>query len=215
MGKIKLLIADDHAIVRQGLIKIIQEDPDIEVIDEASDGREALEKVRSKKFDVVILDLSMPEMSGLDCLKQIKAEFPNLPVLVFSMHPEDQYEQRVLSAGASGYLTKRIEPEKIIKVIREVAAGKKVLSEKIKERLINGKKISAEPHLELSDREFQVMVHIARGLRAKEIAYKLGISDKTISTYRRRIFEKLNCSSNADIVRYCIEHNINYSEEDV
>ncbi|MGB9665587.1 MAG: response regulator, partial [Ignavibacteria bacterium] len=136
---IKILIADDHAVVREGFRKMVENDPELKVVAEAENGIEAIQMVRSKNIDVVILDMSMPEMSGLDCLKQIKSEFPDLPVLVFSMHPEEQYEQRVLQAGASGYLTKRTKPMEVLQSIKEVVAGKKLMSEALKERVIKGK----------------------------------------------------------------------------
>jgi len=207
---IKILIADDHAIVREGFRKMVENDPDLKVVAEAENGVEALQMVRSKNIDVVILDMSMPEMSGLDCLKQIKSEFPDLPVLVFSMHPEEQYEQRVLQAGASGYLTKRTKPLEVLDAIKAVAAGKKLMSEELKERVIKGKGKLEEPHLKLSDREFEVMKLSAKGLRAKEIGAILNISEKTVTTYRTRVLNKLGLKSNSDIVRYCIEHNIEF-----
>ena len=207
---IKILIADDHAVVREGFRKMVENDPDLKVVAEAENGVEALQMVRSKNIDVVILDMSMPEMSGLDCLKQIKSEFPDLPVLVFSMHPEEQYEQRVLQAGASGYLTKRTKPLEVLDAIKAVAAGKKLMSEGLKERVIKGKGKLEEPHLKLSDREFEVMKLSAKGLRAKEIGAILNISEKTVTTYRTRVLNKLGLKSNSDIVRYCIEHNIEF-----
>lgn len=205
---IKILIADDHAVVREGFRKMIENDSELKVVAEAENGIEALQMVRSKNIDVVILDMSMPELSGLDCLKQMKIEFPDLPVLVFSMHPEDQYEQRVLQAGASGYITKRTKPIDVLKAIKDVAAGKTLMSEELKERIIKNKGKLEKPHQKLSDREFQVMKLIARGLRSKEIAYYLNISEKTVTTYRTRVLKKLGVDSNSDLVRYCIENNI-------
>lgn len=207
---IKILIADDHAVVREGFRKMVENDPELKVIAEAENGIEALQMVRSKNIDVVILDMSMPEMSGLDCLKQIKSEFPDLPVLVFSMHPEEQYEQRVLQAGASGYITKRTKPLEVLDAIKAVVAGKKLMSEELKERVIKGKGKLEEPHLKLSDREFEVMKLTAKGLRSKEIGAILNISEKTVTTYRGRVLKKLGLKSNSDIVRYCIEHNIEF-----
>ncbi len=205
---IKVLIADDHAVVREGFRRMIENDPDIEVTAEAENGVEAIQMVRSKNIDVAVLDMSMPEMSGLDALKQIKAEFPDLPVLVFSMHPEDQYEQRVLQAGANGYITKKTKPMDVIKAIKDVAQGKRIISEPLKERMIKGKGKLVEPHHRLSDREFQVLKLTAKGLRAKEIANYLNISEKTVTTYRGRILQKLGLSSISEMVRYCIENNI-------
>lgn len=205
---IKVLIADDHAVVREGFRRMIENDPQIKVVAEAENGIEALQMVRSKNIDVVVLDMSMPEMSGLDALKQIKAEFPNLPVLIFSMHPEEQYEQRVLQAGASGYITKRTKPLEVLQAIKDVAQGKKLMSERLKEMAIKGKGKLDEPHLRLSDREFQVLKLIAKGMRTKEIANYLKISEKTVTTYRMRVLQKLGLSSNSDLVRYCLDHQI-------
>lgn len=205
---IKVLIADDHAVVREGFRRMIENDPQIKVVAEAENGIEALQMVRSQNIDVVVLDMSMPEMSGLDCLKQIKSEFPDLPVLVFSMHPEDQYEQRVLQAGANGYITKRTKPLEVLQAIKDVAAGKRIMSEALKERVIKGKGKLEEPHLKLSDREFQVLKLIAKGMRTKEIANYLKISEKTVTTYRTRVLQKLGLSSNSDLVRYCLDHGI-------
>lgn len=205
---IKVLIADDHAVVREGFRRMIENDPQIKVVAEAENGIEALQMVRSKNIDVVVLDMSMPEMSGLDALKQIKAEFPNLPVLIFSMHPEEQYEQRVLQAGASGYITKRTKPLEVLQAIKDVAQGKKLMSERLKEIAIKGKGKLDEPHLRLSDREFQVLKLIAKGMRTKEIANYLKISEKTVTTYRMRVLQKLGLSSNSDLVRYCLDHQI-------
>lgn len=205
---IKVLIADDHAVVREGFRRMIENDPEIKVVAEAENGIEALQMVRSKNIDVVVLDMSMPEMSGLDALKQIKAEFPKLPVLIFSMHPEEQYEQRVLQAGASGYITKRTKPIEVLQAIKDVAQGKKLMSERLKEIAIKGKGKLDEPHLRLSDREFQVLKLIAKGMRTKEIANYLKISEKTVTTYRMRVLQKLGLSSNSDLVRYCLDHQI-------
>lgn len=205
---IKVLIADDHAVVREGFRRMIENDPEIKVVAEAENGIEAIQKVRSTNIDVIVLDMSMPEMSGLDCLKQIKAEFPEIPILVFSMHPEEHYEQRVLQAGASGYLTKRTKPLEVLQAIKDVAHGKKLMSEKLKERVIKGKGKLEEPHLKLSDREFQVLKLIAKGMRTKEISYYLKISEKTVTTYRMRVLQKLGLSSNSELVRYCLEHQI-------
>ncbi|MFN4111036.1 MAG: response regulator, partial [Ignavibacteria bacterium] len=187
---IKVLIADDHAVVREGFRRMIENDYEIKVVAEAENGIEALQLVRSTNIDVVVLDMSMPEMSGLDCLKQIKSEFPEMPVLVFSMHPEEHYEQRVLQAGASGYITKRTKPLEVLQAIKDVARGKKLISEKLKDRVIKGKGKLDEPHLKLSDREFQVLKLVAKGLRTKEIANYLKISDKTVTTYRTRVLQK-------------------------
>ncbi|MCX8056761.1 MAG: response regulator transcription factor [Ignavibacteria bacterium] len=207
---IKVLIADDHAVVREGFRRMIENDPEIKVVAEAENGIETLKLVRSVNLDVVVLDMSMPEMSGLDVLKQIKSEFPDLPVLVFSMHPEEQYEQRVLQAGANGYITKRTKPLDVLQAIKDVAKGKVLMSDQMRQKIIKSKGKLEAPHLRLSDREFQVLKLTAKGLRAKEIGYYLKISEKTVTTYRSRIMQKLGLTSTSEMVRYCIENNIEF-----
>lgn len=206
---IRILIADDHAVVRQGLIQIVSDTSDIVVSDEASNGREVLTKTSKNKYDVVVLDIAMPDISGLDILNEIKKENPGLPVLMLSIYPEEQYAVRALKAGASGYLTKKVAPKELIRAIRKVYSGGKYITSTLAERLAlylaEGEK---PPHESLSDREFQVMFMIAEGKRIKDIAKALFISDKTVSSYKSRIFEKMGMTSNAELTRYAIKHGL-------
>jgi len=207
---IKILIADDHAIVRRGLKQILEETPNIVVADEASTGKEVLEKISEKEYDVVVLDISLPDKSGLDILKQLKSQKPKLPVLVLSIYPEEQYAERVLKAGASGYLTKESAPEELITAIKKVSVGGKYITASLAEKLAFNldKKTDKLSYEILSDREFQVMCLISSGKTQKEIAAELSLSIKTISTYRYRILEKMGMKSNAELTRYAIENKL-------
>ncbi len=207
---IKILIADDHPIVRKGLKEIIEVTPDMMVGDEASNGQEALEKVRKSDFDIVLLDISMPGRSGLDILKELKSEEPELSVLILSMHPEEQYAVRVLKAGASGYLTKESAPDELIAAIRKASIGRKYISSSLGEKLAFDLEIDAEKplHETLSDREYEVMRMIASGKTISEIAKKLFLSVKTISTYRSRILEKMRMKSNAELTHYALKNRL-------
>jgi DNA-binding NarL/FixJ family response regulator len=207
---IKILIADDHPVVRKGLKDIIQATPDMTVSGEASDGQEVLENVRKIDFDVVVLDIAMPGRSGLDILKELKSGKPELPVLILSIHPEEQYAVRVLKAGASGYLTKDSAPDELITAIRKVSGGKKYISASLAEKLAYDLEIGAEKplHETLSDREYDVMCRIASGKTVKEIAEQLYLSVKTISTYRARILEKMRMKNNAELTHYAIKHEL-------
>jgi len=207
---IKILIADDHAIVREGLKQIVAETSDMAVADEASTGHEVLDRVRDNDYDVVVLDISMPGGDGLNILKQIKRERPKLSVLVLSMHPEKQYAVRVLKAGAAGYLTKESAPDELITAIKRVATGRKYVSSSLAEKLaFDLEHDTMQPlHEILSDREYQVMCMIAGGKRAKEIAEELCLSIKTISTYRSRILEKMDMKNNAELTHYAIKEGL-------
>lgn len=207
---IKILIADDHAIVRRGLKQILTETADMVVAGEAQNGQELLEKMRSDQWDVVVLDISMPGRGGLDILKQLKSERPKLPVLMLTIHPEDQYAVRVLRAGASGYLTKESAPDHLVEAIRKVARGGKYISPHLAERLaFSLESISERPlHEALSDREFQVLRLIASGKTVKEIGEELSLSVKTISTYRTRILEKMKMKNNAEMTHYAIHQKL-------
>jgi DNA-binding NarL/FixJ family response regulator len=207
---IRVLIADDHAVVREGLKQIVAEAPDMVVADEAGDGKEALSKALQSDYDVVVLDITMPGINGLDALKQIRSQKPKLPILILSMHPEEQYALRVLRAGASGYLTKESAPEELITALRKVSTGKKYVSPFLAEKLASELEVDYERplHETLSDREYQVMCMIASGRGATAIAEKLALSVKTISTYRGRILEKMGMNNNAEIIRYALEHDL-------
>ena len=207
---IRILVVDDHAIVREGLKQILADVNDMAVRDEAGNGQEALAKIRDGEFDVVLLDISMPGRSGLEILKEIKAERPKLPVLILSMHAEEQYAIRALRAGASGYLTKASAPDELIGAIRKVSCGRKYVSSSLAEKLALELDIDTKkpPHTTLSDREYQVMLMIASGKSVKEIADELCLSVKTISTYRTRLMEKMNMKKNAELTLYAIQNNL-------
>jgi len=207
---IRVLIADDHPIVREGLKQIIAETSDMVVANEASNAQEVLDKVWESDYSVVLLDISMPGRSGLDILKQLKSERPELPVLILSVHPEEQYAVRVLRAGASGYLTKESAPDELIAAIRKVSLGRKYVSSSLAEKLAFDLEIEAEKplHETLSDREYQVLCMIAQGKTVKEIAEELSLSVKTISTYRSRILEKMRMNNNAQLTHYAIKNRL-------
>jgi len=207
---IKILIADDHAVVRRGLKQIVSETPDIIVADEASTGYEVLDKVRSNDYDAVILDISMPGGDGLNILKQINKEKPKIPILVLSVHPENQYAVRALKAGAAGYLTKDSATGELISAIRRVSCGRKYVSSLLAEKLVLDLQGNEERplHETLSDREYQVLCMMASGKMAKEIAIDLCLSVKTIGTYRSRILEKMRMKNNAELTHYAIKHGL-------
>ncbi len=204
---IKILIADDHPIVREGLRQIIEVATDMVVTDEARNGEEVLERIKENDFDVVILDISMPGRSGLDILKEVRKERPELSVLILSIHPEEQYGVRLLKAGASGYLTKESAPEELVNAIRIISQGRKYITSSLAERLALklGDDFEGPLHENLSDREYEVMYMIAKGMTIKEIAEKLFLSVKTISTYRYRILGKMRMKSNAELIRYALK----------
>jgi two-component system invasion response regulator UvrY len=210
MEKIKILIADDHMIVREGIKQIISEIPDMTVADEARTGHEALNKALTNDYDVVVLDITMPGVNGLDVMKQIKTQKPHLPVLVLSVHPEEQYAVRVLKAGASGYLTKESASDELIAAIRKISSGRKYITSSLAEKLAFDLESDTDKprHESLSDREFQVLCMIASGKTVKEIAEDLFLSEKTISTYRSRILEKMNMKNNAELTHYAIKHGL-------
>src|SRR6185436_12977949 len=207
---IRVAVIDDHAVVREGLKRIISENPGMVVTAEAGDGYEAIKILQNAPCDVVLLDITMPNKSGLDVLKQLHAESPRLPVLVLSMHSEDQYAVRVLRAGASGYLTKESAPAKLVQAIRKVVRGGKYVSPSLAEKLVLDLETHSDkpPHELLSDREFQVLCMIASGRTVTETANELALSVKTISTYRVRILEKLKMKHNADLTRYAIKQGL-------
>jgi len=207
---IRILIADDHTIVREGLKQIISETPDMTVADEAIDGHEVLNKALKNDYGVVVLDITMPGINGLDVLKQIKAQKPKLPILVLSVHPEEQYAVRTLKAGASGYLTKESAPDELIGAIRKVSVGKKYVTLSLADKLAFDLEIDHEKplHETLSDREYQVMCMITSGRTVKDIAEELFLSEKTISTYRTRILEKMKMKNNIELTHYAIKHGL-------
>ncbi len=205
---IKILVADDHAVVRKGLVQIIADAMGMEVTAEASTGGEVIDHLRSDAFDVVVLDLNMPDRNGLETLQQIRAEFDDVPVLVLSMYGEEQYAVRVLRAGASGYLTKESAPDQLVHAIRRVSKGGRYVSPTATDvlvKLLDGD-ANTQPHETLSDREFQVMVQLAEGKSVSDIADSLSLSVKTVSTYRSRVLAKMRMNSNAELARYALEN---------
>jgi DNA-binding NarL/FixJ family response regulator len=207
---LKILVADDHTIVREGLKQILGEVPDMIVAGEASDGSEALHKVRKDHYDLVLLDIAMPGIGGLDVLKQLKSEKPDLPVLMLSMYPEEQYAVRTLKAGASGYLTKESASDELIAAIRKVSRGGKYVTSSLAEKLASClDTYSDKPvHERLSDREYQVVRMIASGKTVTEIAEELSLSVKTISTNRSRALMKMGMKTNAELTYYAIKHGL-------
>ena len=204
---IRILIGDDHAIVREGLKQIVAESSDMAVAGEAANGQEVLEQVSKNDWDLVLLDIAMPGRGGLDILKQLRRERPELPVLMLSMYPEEQYAVRALKAGASGYLTKESAPEELIAAIRKVSQGGKYVSSSLAEKLAVYLETDHEKpvHEMLSDREYQVMLMIASGKTVKQIADELSLSVKTISTYRSRTLRKMEMKNNDEITYYAIK----------
>ena len=207
---IKILIADDHTIVREGIKQILADTADMVVAGEATNGHEVLEHIRKEDWDVVVLDLAMPGKDGLDTLKELKIEKPKLPVLVLSMHPEEQYAVRLLKAGASGYLTKESAPEELIAAIRKVSQKGKYVSSSLGEKLAFYLESDSEKpvHEVLSDREYRVMLMIASGKTVKEIGEEMFLSIKTISTYRVRALKKMGMKNNAAFTYYAVKHNL-------
>ncbi|MBS1172071.1 MAG: bacterial regulatory s, luxR family protein [Proteobacteria bacterium] len=208
---IRVLIADDHSIVRQGLRQILSDTPDLVVAGEASNGVEVMQLVRDGAGDVVLMDVSMPDRNGIDALKLIKKEFPRLPVLVLSMHPEEHYAVRALKAGAAGYLTKQSAPELLVSAIRQVAAGKKYVSPAVAEELANAildDDDERAPHEKLSDREYQTLVMISSGKTLTQIADELNLSVKTVSVYRARLLEKMKLKNNAELTHYGLKQGL-------
>lgn len=207
---LKILIVDDHLVVRQGLKQIIIETFTDVVVDEAGNGREVLSKVRETGYDFVTLDISLPDVHGLDILKQLKNEQPELPVLILSIHAEEQYALRALRAGASGYLTKDCASDELIAAIQKVSSGGKYISPSLAERLASALEINVKesPHEILSDREYQVLCFIISGRAMKDIAEQLSLSVKTVSTYRSRILKKMAMKSNAELIRYGVENQL-------
>ncbi|MGB8953396.1 MAG: response regulator transcription factor [Candidatus Aminicenantales bacterium] len=208
---IKVLLADDHAIVREGLKRILSEYPDLNVAAEAGTGEEVLKKIKENPVDVVVLDISLPDNSGLEILQKVKKINPKLPVLILSMYEEEKYGVRAFQYGAAGYLSKKSVARDLIAAIRKVATGSKYLNSSIVEVLATALKDNhnrRNPHESLSEREFQVMRMIASGKTITKIAKELRLAVGTIGTYRRRILEKMNLASNADITYYAVKERL-------
>ena len=207
---IKILLADDHAVVRQGLKQMLMETYPHAIFAEASNAAEVMELVHKQRWDIAILYISMPGRNGLDVLKEIKDLYPKLPVLILSMHPEDQFAVRVIKAGAAGYMMKDTAMEELITAIKKILAGGKYIRASVAEKLAEdiGRRKSDEPHTTLSDREYQVLCMIASGMTVSYISEKMALSVKTISTYRARILEKMEMKSNAELTHYAIKNNL-------
>jgi DNA-binding NarL/FixJ family response regulator len=207
---IKIIIADDHSVVRRGIKQILTDEFDIQVIAEAANTDELCNLLKISPCDLVILDITMPGKSGLDAIYDIKKFYPNVKILILSMHPEEEIAMRAIKTGADGYLNKDSVPEELIRAIRKLISGGKYISPALSDALISKlqNNISEHPHDELSQREFQVLCLIASGYSLTEIAEKFSLSIKTISTYRSRILEKLNLKSNVEITHYAIKHKL-------
>ncbi len=207
---IRVLICDDHAIVRQGLRQIIDEQHDMNTVAEAGGYPEVMKQLREHEADLLLLDVSMPGKNGIEILKLVKKEFPKLVVLVLSMYPEDQYAVRAIRAGASGYLTKQSAADQLITAIRQVSAGRKYITPELAQALANtlGRDADAMPHETLSDREFQTLCLIAAGKTLSQIAEELSLSAKTVSVYRARLLEKMGLKNNAELTHYALKHGL-------
>lgn len=210
MEKFRVLLADDHAIIRDGLKQILADTDDLLVAGEAANGLEVMHQVREKDWDVLVLDISMPGRSGLDLIRMIKDEKPELPILILSMHHEEQYAVRAIHAGASGYLTKESDGELLVAAIRRVASGGVHISEKVAELMVRGSQPTPNlmPHSLLSDREYQVFNRLVMGQGLTEIGVELSLSVKTISTHKTHILRKMNLSNTAELVRYALAHQL-------
>ncbi len=207
---IRILIADDHEMFREGIKRICEDDPDIIIAGEASSGHEVLNLVSKDEFDLLLLDIAMPGLNGLDTLKQLKTLKPKLRVLVLSMYPEDEYAVRAIKAGAAGYLTKARASHELMLAIRKIASGKNYINASVAEKLIFDMTPghAGLPHESLSDREYQIFSMIVNGKKVGEIADELYISVKTVSTHRIRILSKMEMKSTAELVKYAVEHKL-------
>jgi DNA-binding NarL/FixJ family response regulator len=207
---IRILIADDHEMFREGIKRICEDDHDIVIAGEAGNGHEVLDLVSKHEFDLLLLDIAMPGLNGLDTLKQLKTLKPKLRVLVLSMYPEDEYAVRAIKAGAAGYLTKARASHELMVAIRKISSGKNYINASVAEKLIFDMTPGHEglPHESLSDREYQIFSMIVKGEKVSEIADELYISVKTVSTHRIRILSKMNMKSTAELVKYAVEHKL-------
>ncbi len=207
---INILIADDHELIREGLKKILKKEKDIQVLGEARNAQEIFDQVKNRDLNIVLLDISMPGLSGLDVLTELRQSYPKLPVLILSMHPEDRFAVRALKAGAAGYITKDSAVGELVKAIRKVVTGSKYVSVRLAEKLADELEKGSQkpPHETLSDREFQVMRMVAAGKKVSEIAEELSLSISTVNTYRTRILEKMQMDTNVELTRYAIENHL-------
>ncbi|SIR46837.1 two component transcriptional regulator, LuxR family [Aromatoleum tolulyticum] len=210
MEKLRVLLADDHAIIRDGLKQILADTEDLAVCGEAANGNEALLLVREQEWDVIVLDISMPGRSGLDLIRLIRDEKPKLPILILSMHHEEQYAVRALHAGASGYLTKESDAELLVQAIRRVAHGGVYVSDTVAQLIARGLMPAANelPHTTLSDREYQIFHRLVLGQGLTDIANELSLSVKTISTHKTRILQKMSMTNTSELIRYAVAHHL-------
>ncbi|MDA8224856.1 MAG: response regulator transcription factor [Betaproteobacteria bacterium] len=208
--KIRVYIVDDHAIVREGVKQILADTPDMVWAGDSDNGHEAIRMARQGGFDLLLLDISMPERSGIEVLKQIRKEVPEINVLILSMHREDQYAIRTLKAGASGYLNKQSAPDELVGAIREIVAGRKYISKEVAQALAN--QVSGDhqtaPHETLSDREYQTLTMIASGKCVSDIGKELNLSVKTVSMYRSRLLHKMKLKNNAELMHYAMRNKL-------
>jgi DNA-binding NarL/FixJ family response regulator len=207
---IKVLIADDHALIRKGLKQLLDDTDNMRVTGEAENGMQAIHMVEEGAFDVVLLDISMPDKHGIDVLKQLKINHPQLPVLMLSMHPEEQYALRSMKAGAAGYLNKQSAPLQLVTAINQVANGKKYISTELAEQLANGLSQGYQEllHQTLSNREYQTLCLMASGKKLSEMAEIMTLSPKTVSVYRSRLLEKMKLKNNAEAIHYAISNHL-------
>jgi DNA-binding NarL/FixJ family response regulator len=207
----RVVLADDHAIVREGLKRIVGDVPELQVVGEAADGTEVMQRVRELEFDVLVLDLSMPGRSGMELIKLVKAEKPRVRILVLSMHQETQYAVRAIKSGASGYLTKESAPAQLEQAIRKIAGGGAYISADVAEQLALGAMPGGDgglPHETLSDREFEVFRLLVAGEAVTDIAHKLNLSVKTVSTHKANLMQKIGVGNQSELVRYAIENGL-------
>ncbi len=206
----KVLIADDHPLFRRGLKDILQTQADIELVGEADTGHKALEMARKQRWDVLVLDITLPGLGGIEILNILRKEQPKLPILILTAHPENQYAVRVLRAGAAGYMTKETAPQELIRGLRKILKGAKYVSETLAEKLVSdlGAQNQKKPHDLLSDREYEIMRMIAAGKPLGKIASELALSPRTVSTYRTRVLEKMQMKTNTDLIRYALENKL-------
>ena len=207
---IRIVIADDHAIVREGLKRIVGSAPDMDIVGEAADGAQVMERVREDEIDVLVLDLSMPGRSGMELIKLAKAEKPKLRILVLSMHQELQYAVRAIKSGASGYLTKESAPSQLVQALRKIAGGGAYISAEVAEQLALGSMpgAAAASHESLSAREFEVLRLLGAGMSVTDIAAQLNVSVKTASSHKANLMQKMELHNQADLVRYAIRHGL-------
>ena len=207
---IKVLVVDDHALIRKGLKQILDDTEDLRVTGEAETGMQGIRMAQKNAYDLVLLDINMPDKYGMDILKQLKLNQPQLPVLILSMHPEDQYAMRSLKAGAAGYMNKQSAPSQLVTAIRQVAGGRKYISGELAQQLANDLTQGRQelPHKTLSNREYQTLCLMASGKSLSEMADIMSLSAKTVSVYRARLLEKMKLKNNAEAIRYAIDHHL-------